>query len=307
MDVVGSLLSTASVRGTVAATVLGGGRWGLRMPQASAAAFHAVTSGSAFLVTEEGGTIPLSAGDVVLLSDGVAHDLLSTPDVAPIPFDRSATERALDTSSELVVGDADPTTRVICASYDYDRSARLSPFHALPSVLYLPALGTSAGLRSSLALMSEELVAPSFGVRLVLDHAVNIVLIQLLRSWVTTRGHASARPSWLRALSDPTTHAALAALHRDPRYPWTTSLLARSVGVSRATLTRRFTAEAGTTPGEYLATWRMEVAAQRLRTGEETIAAIAHGVGYQSEYAFSRAFTRHHGIAPGRYRSRHRA
>ena len=49
------------------------------------------------------------------------------------------------------------------------------------------------------------------------------------------------------------------------------------------------------------------VAAQRLRDTDDTVGAIAAGVGYRSEYSFSRAFTRHRGIAPGRYRRDARA
>jgi AraC family transcriptional activator of mtrCDE len=40
-----------------------------------------------------------------------------------------------------------------------------------------------------------------------------------------------------------------------------------------------------------------------LETGE-SIAAIALAVGYRSEFAFNRAFRRHHGIAPGGFRRR---
>jgi AraC-like DNA-binding protein len=72
--------------------------------------------------------------------------------------------------------------------------------------------------------------------------------------------------------------------------------------VSRATLTRRFTHLVGEAPAQYLTRWRMDIAAQRLRDTQDTVGAIAAAVGYRSEYSFSRAFTRHRGIAPGRYR-----
>ena len=46
----------------------------------------------------------------------------------------------------------------------------------------------------------------------------------------------------------------------------------------------------------------MDIAAQRLRDTHDTVGAIAAAVGYRSEYSFARAFTRHRGLAPGRYR-----
>jgi AraC-like DNA-binding protein len=58
----------------------------------------------------------------------------------------------------------------------------------------------------------------------------------------------------------------------------------------------------GEPPLTYLARWRMHLAAQRLKYSTDTVGAIAREVGYTSEYAFNRAFTRHRGQPPGRYR-----
>jgi AraC-like DNA-binding protein len=91
-------------------------------------------------------------------------------------------------------------------------------------------------------------------------------------------------------------------IHQRPGEPWTIDTLAREVSVSRATLARRFGTLVGETPLAYLTRWRMDLAAQRLRDSDATVGAIAAAVGYRSEYAFSRAFTRHRGMAPGRYR-----
>jgi AraC-like DNA-binding protein len=46
----------------------------------------------------------------------------------------------------------------------------------------------------------------------------------------------------------------------------------------------------------------MHLAADRLRHSTDTVEAIARSVGYSSEYAFNRAFARHRGQPPGRYR-----
>jgi AraC-like DNA-binding protein len=49
----------------------------------------------------------------------------------------------------------------------------------------------------------------------------------------------------------------------------------------------------------------MDLAAQ-LRDSDDTVGVIGGSLGYTSEYAFNRAFTRDRGIAPGRYRARSR-
>ena len=55
-------------------------------------------------------------------------------------------------------------------------------------------------------------------------------------------------------------------------------------------------------PLAYLTGWRMALARERLRDGDERIAAVADALGYASEFSFAAAFKRHHGVAPGRWR-----
>jgi AraC-like DNA-binding protein len=95
---------------------------------------------------------------------------------------------------------------------------------------------------------------------------------------------------------------ALTKLHEQPDRAWTTETLAAEISVSRSTLARRLAAVLGQSPGAYLTQWRMDLAARKLRDTDASIAAVARSVGYTSQYAFSRAFTRARTQWPGRYR-----
>jgi AraC-like DNA-binding protein len=55
---------------------------------------------------------------------------------------------------------------------------------------------------------------------------------------------------------------------------------------------------------QYLAQWRMQVAAGLLRTTSATVAAVAQEVGYDSEAAFAKAFKRLVGAPPAAWRRR---
>ena len=116
----------------------------------------------------------------------------------------------------------------------------------------------------------------------MLDRTVDILLVQLLRAWLDTGSLRTQPASWLSALTNPVAGPALAALHTQPGRDWTVDSLAAVIGVSRATLARRFPAKVGTTPAAHLTRWRMDLAAQRLRN---TVGAIARSLGYTSEYA----------------------
>jgi AraC-like DNA-binding protein len=94
---------------------------------------------------------------------------------------------------------------------------------------------------------------------------------------------------------------ALAALHREPREPWTVERLARVVGLSRSVLADRFTFMIGRPPMQYLALWRMQLASRLLLDGRP-VASVAGAVGYESESAFSRTFKKLVGRPPATWR-----
>jgi AraC-like DNA-binding protein len=75
--------------------------------------------------------------------------------------------------------------------------------------------------------------------------------------------------------------------------------------LSRSALAERFTHLVGQPPMQYLANWRMQLAAHSLLSGSDSVAAIAERVGYESEAAFSRAFKKMVGVSPSQWRKQH--
>ncbi|MGF7237093.1 MAG: AraC family transcriptional regulator [Frankia sp.] len=307
MEPLAEVLDVAGVRGTVAATVHAGDPWGLRLFGISAAAFHAVTSGTAWLRMPGQPAVRLMPGDVVLLPRGSSHGLAGDPDGPLEPFDHAASKRALAAGGRLNVGPPPARTRILCASYRHDPAVTTPLFTVLPDVIHMAAGGAGLGLLSeTVRLLSAELAEPGLATATVLDRLVDVLLIHLLRAWLRTEP-TTPSVSWLRALNDPTIAAVLTAMHADPARAWTLNTLAGHVAVSRATLARRFPALVGETPAAYLTRWRMDLAARRLRDTDDPIDVIARAVGYTSEYAFSRAFSRDRALPPGRYRVNSRA
>jgi transcriptional regulator GlxA family with amidase domain len=72
--------------------------------------------------------------------------------------------------------------------------------------------------------------------------------------------------------------------------------------MSRSAFALRFKALAGETPMEYLAAWRVYKATDLLRQDNEKMFEIGRSVGYESDAAFSKAFTRALGVGPREYR-----
>jgi AraC-like DNA-binding protein len=207
-------------------------------------------------------------------------------------------------AGEVVLEGPGATTTFVCAGYEYDHDIAQPLLALLPPVLHVPADPVNGGATAALVqLLAGEVGLRDPGARAAVDRLIDLLLIGMLRAWATANG--DRRASWLSALRDPTIARALAALHERPAEPWTLAALAAEVNISRATLARRFRELVGEPPLSYLTRWRLDLAARRLKDTDESIDAIARAVGYSSEYAFNRAFRRHRGMPPGRFRRAH--
>ena len=117
------------------------------------------------------------------------------------------------------------------------------------------------------------------GSQMILGRMMELLFVELLRR------HASRLPEGskglLAALNDPLVGRALQLMHADPARRWTTDELAREAGSSRTVLGERFNALLGKPPIDYLTGWRIQLAADRLRNGHDTIARIAVDGGYE--------------------------
>lgn len=295
----------ARVRGTVAARVEAAEPWGLNLDRVPGAAFHAVTSGSAWLRVPGQPPVRLTPGDVVLLVTGTAHALASSRRGDLEPFDHLMAERALERDGVMRIGSGEVRTRILCASYAHDPAVTTPLLSLLPDVLHIPAGSGSRSIDDTVRMMTTELAEPQPATTIVLDRLVDVLVIQLVRTW-HARTSLHHEPSWMRGLLDPAVGAALQVMHAKPGEAWTITKLATEVAVSRSTLARRFQVLVGQTPAAYLTRWRMDLAAQQLRDTELPLGLIARSVGYTSEYAFSRAFSRARSIPPGRYRHQSR-
>jgi AraC-like DNA-binding protein len=301
VDPLAEVLDVSRVRGAVLANVCANDPWGMRLSSTPGAAFHAITAGMCWLRFDDSPPLQLMPGDVVLLPTGSAHDMISTPDGRTRAYDRVTKEELMTPDGDLLIAGPGAVTRFICAAYEYDHEVAHPLLSLLPPVVHIAAdtPGDGGPIQSTLRLLGGELGGRSPGSRSVVTRLTDVLFVQVLREWLK-RGHGGA--CWLRALRDPQIAEVIAIMHARPAEPWTLAMLAQSVNLSRATLARRFTDLVGEPPLAYLTRWRMDLAARRLRETTEQVNVIAHGVGYTSEFAFSRAFARMRGVAPARYR-----
>lgn len=83
--------------------------------------------------------------------------------------------------------------------------------------------------------------------------------------------------------------------------------LARHAGMSRRTFTRRFRAEVGLSPGQWLTQQRVELARQLLESSDLPVSRVAERAGFGTDAALRQNLHAAIGVSPGAYRRTFRA
>jgi AraC-like DNA-binding protein len=270
------------------------GRWGFRLEGGSVLVFHMIRRGGAWLRIEGRPMTPLNEGDLVVLSDGVAHEVVDSPQTTAEPVEQFA-RRQFDLAPN------DSSTEIFCGQFRPDTIRAQIGVSALPPFVHLKAadIEQDRGIAALSALLTAELDSDRQGNEMLVERLADGLLIYVLRNAAAQAGHG---PGWLAAMHDPQLARVFRAIHAAPQSDWTVATMAGQAGLSRAAFARRFTERVGDTPLGYLTAWRMTLAARRFEGGKLPLGIGASEVGYRSEAAFSRAFTKYHGVAPGKYR-----
>ena len=301
MDVLTDLLQRSSARGAAFSRTTAHGDWGLRFDGGVALAVHVMVEGEIHVwTTRPERAVRLLPGDVALVREPAAQHLAHAPGAQCRPAGE-VMARGAGVSNRLTLGQAGdgPPTTFFCGAYRFEGDLCQSLLAALPELLPMrPAAGST--LRATLDLLAGEMLRDEPGQQTLLDRLLDVVLVQILREYLTSRDDAA--PGWFRASADERIGTALRALHADPAHAWTVAELAEVAALSRSAFARQFTELVGLAPLTYLNDWRMALARERLRDTEARLAAIATALGYASEFSFAAAFKRHHGVAPGRWR-----
>lgn len=296
MDPLSDVLSLLRPKTAISAGLNAGGDWAIRFPAHEGIKFNTVMQGACWVAVDgEAEPVRIEAGDCFLLTRGrpflfATNMTLPTIEAATI-YDNAHDGVATCNGGEdfFLIGGR--------FSFEGDHAGLL--FNALPAiVLVRDACNQAAVLRWSLEQLALELKQGSPGGALMSDHLAQIMLLQVLRLWLAPGTHSG----WLGALADQRLTRAIGAMHAEPARRWTLADLAGLAGMSRTSFAERFRNIVGQTPLDYLAGWRMRLAADRLHRTADSVAAVGFAVGYESEAAFSTAFRRVMGHTPMQHR-----
>lgn len=268
-------------------------------------AYHVIIAGRLTLAVDGNAEpIEVAAGEIVLLPRNDDHTLASGQGLKAVSADDLIQPAETGGVARVVHGGGGETTHLVCGFLGSEE-AHSPLIAALPPVLKLNLeQATSrnwveASVRFAACELAEGRIASSG----IISRLSGLLFVEAVRSYMS--GLEGEQTGWLKAIQDPHVGRALALLHSRPETPWVADTIAREVALSRSAFNERFSTLVGMAPIRYLTLWRLQLAKNKLRDGRDTIAEIAHAVGYDSEAAFNRAFKREFGSPPARWRKLH--
>jgi AraC-like DNA-binding protein len=327
-DTLSDLLRAVRLRGAIFFYVEGAEPWVAEAPRSQEIIpaimpgvdhlmeFHVVVRGSCWAAVAGEEPVRLDAGDIALFPQGDRHVLSSAPGMrgedgdrgllsfapppAQMPFALNLGEPGRSTA--VLDGGGSRQATVVCGFLGCDAKPFNPLLASMPRVLRIAGLAGdgSSWIGGFLRSVVDESNRKRPGGEAVLERMSEMLFVEVLRRY------ADALPpdqtGWLAGMRDAGVGRALSLLHQRPGEAWTLDRLGEEAGMSRSTLHERFAHFMGQPPMQYLAQWRMQLAAGWLRDTDAKVIDVALEVGYENEAAFSRAFRRAVGESPAAWR-----
>ncbi len=325
MDLLSELFNDVQVGSTLYGRIEARAPWAVAYPDSTLAGFHVVLDGECWLHLDgDRAPIHLVAGDFVVLPHGTPRELRDSPTAVPFtaPTIMSLIARNTARVTDVTpitnrnvggpmavqhiasIGNANGGLRMayLCGAFTFTGDGARPLLSALPDVIHVPGEKgrMMPWLESHLQAVACELTSGRPGASMVIARLSEVLFVQAVRA------HLADLPpdavGWTAAAHDVHVSRALALVHREPERDWTIASLGSAVGLSRSSFAARFQSVMGQAPLAYVTTWRMHRARGMLRDPAISIAQIAERVGYASAAAFTAAFKRETGNAPGAWR-----
>lgn len=279
--------------------------WQLGFPASELACLHYNLEGQGAIKVGERSTIEIIPHTLVIVPPNhVVSIEVAGADMKKNVLNVEARKWSKDISStirQIVAGDREPRTRVICGYFRASYGISIDLFNTLSSPI-VERFEASDQLALTLTSVVAELIAEQVGMRAMTTTLLKQVLVMLLRRSLKSKDLlVSGGP--LPLLQDPNIARALAEMVARPGASHSLRTLSEVASLSRSVFVKRFVHAIGHPPMAALRQLRMRLAADLLTRSVLSVEKIAEAAGFSSRSSFVRAFRNAYGTDPSNYRA----
>lgn len=292
-DVLDDILDTLRFRGSIFFHSSLAAPWGMSLTPSVAPRFHVALQGGFYVGTSDS-RVAAKPMDIVMLPGGDMHWIADQENRKLVPSERAGEACQL---GQPLFQQGDITNRLMCGVVEYDDEISHPFISSLPSILHLSDIQDSIWM--TVQQIDREIICSGKNTSTIIDRLTEVLFIQLIQQYVSKNVQLTG---FLAALREPRLGKSLSLIHRSPELRWTLDMISKEVGMSRASLQRKFKSEVGISPITYLNRWRIAKAYKLIKHSSQPLDLIASNIGFSDARTLRTAFQRQYGITPSALR-----
>jgi AraC-like DNA-binding protein len=294
-NVLNDVIDTLRFRGSIFFHSYLAAPWGMSLKPISTPRFHIALEGG-FFVGVSDQQVNVRPMDIVLIPNGDMHWIADEKNRELVASEQAG--KACELGMPMFQN-GEITNKIMCGVVEYDAAVNHPIFSALPSALHLGNIHDNDSIWITVQLIDAEIRSSNSIQNSVIDRLTEVLFIKLLNRFVEENRHLTG---FLAALREPRITKVLQLIHKHPEQAWTLENLGEKVGMSRATLQRKFKVALATSPMTYLNHWRIAKAYNLIKYSSLSLDVIAENIGFADARTLRRAFSRHYGLTPSALR-----
>jgi AraC-like DNA-binding protein len=294
-EVLDDILETLRFRGSIFFHSSLAAPWGMSLMSSSTPRFHVALEGGFYIGTSDN-QVAVKPMEIVMLPSGDMHWIADQENRKLVASEDAG--HACELGKPLFqVGDI--TNRLMCGLVEHEDAISHPIISSLPPIFHLSDIHEEDSIWMTVLQIDREIQRSGNRKNTIIDRLTEVLFVQLLNQYISENDHLVG---FLAALREPKIGKTLQLIHKNPEVHWTLDMISEEVGMSRATLQRKFKSELDISPITYLNRWRIAKAYQLVKYSSQSLDRVADSIGFSDARTLRTAFQRQYDITPSELR-----
>jgi AraC-like DNA-binding protein len=296
-DVLEDILDTLRFRGSIFFHSSLAAPWGMSLMSCAAPRFHVALEGGFYIGTSDS-QVAVNSMEIVMLAAGDMHWIADQENRKLVTSEQAGNACEL---GQPLFQQGEITNKLMCGLVEYEDAISHPIINSLPSIFHLSNIQSKDSIWITVQQIDSEINRSGNKKNTIIDRLTEVLFIQLLHQYINENNHLTG---FLAALREPRIVKILQLIHKNPEVHWTLDMMSEKVGMSRATLQRKFKSELNISPITYLNRWRLAKAYQLVKYSNQSLDRVADSIGFADARTLRTAFKRQYNTTPSELRSK---